>query len=59
MEMKIILQKIAWSLKYFRYADQVSTGDELLVEKNGKFTPARVTNKFNLITQGTTQVYIL
>ena len=36
----------------FRYADQISTGDELLVEKHGKLIPASVTSINSSAMQG-------
>ena len=37
---------------FYRFADQVSVGDEMLVEVNDEITPAMVTNVSNLILQG-------
>ena len=36
----------------YRYADQVSVGDEVMVLRNDKFMPAKVMNVSNLIMQG-------
>ena len=36
----------------FRYADQVTNGDELLVQRNYDLAPAKVINVFNLIVKG-------
>ena len=36
----------------FRYADQVSRGDEMLVQEKGELMPSRVTSVSNIIMQG-------
>ena len=36
----------------FRYADNISVGDEVLVEGNDKLTPLRVINVSNIMMQG-------
>ena len=36
----------------FRYADQVSVGDEVLVEGNDQLTPGQVIDIFDLTTKG-------
>ena len=36
----------------FRYADQVSLDDEVLVNKNDEFIPTRVINVSSLMMQG-------
>ena len=36
----------------FRYVDQLSVGDELLVQKDNRLTPAKVINVSNSIMQG-------
>ena len=35
-----------------RYADQVSVGDEVLLERNNKIIPAKVLNVSSFIIQG-------
>ena len=37
---------------YFRYADHVSIGDEVLVEENDKLIPRKVVNVSGLLMQG-------
>ena len=36
----------------FRYADQVSVGDEVLLQVNDELTPVKVTHVSNIILQG-------
>ena len=40
----------------FRYADQVSVTDEILVEGNNKVNPEKVTNVSTLILEGNSNV---
>ena len=37
---------------YFRYADQVAIGDEVLVQGNGEFTPEKVLNMSQSMMEG-------
>ena len=37
---------------YFRYADQVSIGDEVLVRRNDELIPGNVTNISSFMMQG-------
>ena len=41
---------------YFRYADQVSIGDEVLVERNNQLIPENITKISNVKMQGNTVV---
>ena len=43
----------------FRYADQLTIGDELLVQGNSKLTPAKVIHVSNLVMQGMFLVVII
>ena len=38
--------------KHFRYAEQISIGNEMLVHQNNELTPAKVMNVFDLTMQG-------
>ena len=38
--------------KHFRYAEQISIGNEMLVHQNNELTPAKVMNAFDLTMQG-------
>ena len=52
----IFLEKIfetLYSIFSFRHADQVSIGDEVLVEENDDMMPAKVVNVSTLVLQGT------
>ena len=37
---------------HFRYGDQVSIGDEVLLNVNSEITPAEVTNVSNFVMKG-------
>ena len=36
----------------FRFADDISVGDEVLVETNNKLTPVKVVDVFTLVVEG-------
>ena len=48
----LILRSIKYIIFFFRYADQVSVGDEVLVEGNEQLIPAEVINVLTLAIQG-------
>ena len=41
---------------FFRYADEVSNGDEVLVNKNDKLSPTKVISVSNTMMQGKYQL---
>ena len=41
---------------YFRYADQVSIGDEVLVRRNDELIPGNVTNISSFMMQGNSYI---
>ena len=42
----------------FRYAAQVSVGDEVIIARNDKLMPAKVTNVSRIIIQGNSLSYL-